>query len=112
MQHVWLYDTQQSATTCICKCLGPAASSDASVRRCGHDVVAEDWPHVSGKSSVVEKFEKSVLTALGHPGSGDEARPAFPLRRNLRAGICGSGHDDMHAASDHGTRPSTRSSAV
>lgn len=49
--------------------------------------VAEGWPHASGKTSVKEKFEKSVLTALGHPGCSVEAKSTLYARRNLRTGM-------------------------
>lgn len=49
--------------------------------------VAEGWPHASRKTSVKEKFEKSVLTALGHPGCSVEAKSTLTARRNLRTGM-------------------------
>jgi hypothetical protein len=49
--------------------------------------VAEGWPHASRKTSVQEKFEKSVLTALGHPSCSVEAKSTLTARRNLRTGM-------------------------
>jgi hypothetical protein len=50
--------------------------------------VAEDWPQGHREKFRRRKIrEKSVLTALGHPGSSVEAKSTFPARRNLWTGM-------------------------
>lgn len=53
-----------------------------------HVDVAEDWPHGHSEKFRQRKIrEKSVLTALGHPGSIVEAKSTFAARRNLWTGM-------------------------